>query len=148
MGTRDKFLSYPMTCHMTPSKSTCSYLDVSSKRSYTWYVMVILTLRCVLTFVKQLYSNVEFLRPLIDYMKTEDPSSRPDAHRALKRWHRIRRKPSFLLTPNWRLRGRKEDPEFAVADDIIMFFRFCYMLPQTPFRVLYRSIRRSVRKIL
>ncbi|KAI0345518.1 hypothetical protein BDW22DRAFT_1324401 [Trametopsis cervina] len=42
------------------------------------------------TFLHKVYANVDFLAPLITAMTMEDPSDRPDATEAVRRWHQLK----------------------------------------------------------
>ncbi|EMD34374.1 hypothetical protein CERSUDRAFT_97636 [Gelatoporia subvermispora B] len=55
------------------------------------------------------FSNVAFLRPLIDKMKQIDPSKRPTAREALEEWRSIRARLG-IIQRRWGLQSRKAGP--------------------------------------
>ncbi|KAF9011831.1 hypothetical protein BDQ17DRAFT_1405435 [Cyathus striatus] len=54
----------------------------------------------------EVYTNLDFLRPLITFMKHPDPQARFDAQQSLKLWNSI--KNSLSLGSRWRLQKRDE----------------------------------------
>ena len=73
------------------------------------------------------FSNVNFLKPLIDEMTQADPSSRPDAKVVLARWQGIRKSIS-VIHKQWRPRPQEEHPLGTFIFDAISlhrFFMFC-----------------------
>ncbi|KAI0054727.1 hypothetical protein BV25DRAFT_1895581 [Artomyces pyxidatus] len=73
------------------------------------------------------FSNVEFLRPIIDSMVQDDPARRPTAEEALAQWQSIRRNVSTLHRV-WRLRRREEPGLASIIRDIIYFYKSCLQL--------------------
>ena len=79
-----------------------------------------------LTIFKE-FSNVDFLKPLVQEMTRAEPPLRPTAKEALVRWQGIRKSIS-AVNREWRPRPRKEHPLGAVILDVAslhQFFMFC-----------------------
>ena len=73
------------------------------------------------------FSNVNFLKPLVDEMTQADPSLRPDAKVALARWRGIRKSIS-VIHKEWRPRPQEERPLGTFIFDAVSlhhFFMFC-----------------------
>jgi len=69
-----------------------------------------------------IYTNLDFLKPLVGYMSRPDPSRRPSAEEALQRWRTIRGEIS-LISHHWRLRHKAEPFSFGFVLDIFYVMR-------------------------
>jgi len=73
------------------------------------------------------YTNVEFMKPIIEAATQRDPARRPKAPELLRLWNRQRRSIS-VIQKSWRLRGRDESAVgrvmwdcFNVAESVFSF---------------------------
>lgn len=73
--------------------------------------------------ISQKYSNVEFLKPLAQKMRSMDPEQRPDATEAQSRWLQIK---ETISTANreWRPRPYDENIYDTVTLDVVSLYRF------------------------
>ncbi|OCH90628.1 hypothetical protein OBBRIDRAFT_754583 [Obba rivulosa] len=69
------------------------------------------------------FSNVDFLQPLIDHMTQADPANRPSAAEALNEWETIRSRLS-LAQRRWRLKPREESRARSLVLDARYWFTF------------------------
>lgn len=70
----------------------------------------------------QLFSNLSFLKPLIDPMLSPDPAARPTATQAYEKWITVRGEIS-LAHRSWRVRKRKEMVVETVVLDAVALGR-------------------------
>ncbi|KAF9800520.1 hypothetical protein IEO21_10342 [Rhodonia placenta] len=71
------------------------------------------------------FSNVGFFLPLIEFMTRRQPESRPTAEEALAQWQKIRERVSYVHRA-WRPRLRKDDWALKVVFDTYCLFRGMY----------------------
>jgi len=83
------------------------------------------------------FSNVEFLRPLADWMATRDPERRPSADEALRDWHRLR-EGIYTVNKEWRPRRRGENI-MGIAMDAISLCEVSVFCARVIFEGLFRQ---------
>ncbi|KAI0310988.1 hypothetical protein OF83DRAFT_1152991 [Amylostereum chailletii] len=107
--------------------------ELSDTIPYDPFKVDIFTIGNVLrTEFQEVYSNVDFLKPVINSMMKPTPSERPTAAEALAQWRDVRRRAS-ALGKSWRLRGRQENIISRTVWDTVHVFSSASQLTKWAF---------------